>query len=826
MVNRMKNKQRPRVQLPFIGNAALARALVILLCAMPTSAMTSEAAAPVLLTFDVELPDDFPALKAMALDEPVTHFVTGEMAEKFPNEVRALLPGNTIGSHGYAHDDLTTLSPSLMRIDLESAAQALASVTGQKPLWFRAPYTNANEAIYNALADIGFKYDSSETESLWQNPARLLEMPISETPDHLVGSDFELIQRQKLSGDKLARWMIELYDGHASSGRATVLLLHPRLIAPEAAALHTFIDHVRATGGHFVNAQNYVDTLLASHNPAPAIWLNPADQNPQELADAAASEGVSDAFIKVHNSNGDPLHSKCGGGAASDPFGKMVNALHRKGIRVHAWLSVTDNPALATSQPALAMVDAHGVKSTSYVEPGNPEVAANLHKTASCLIGSYAIDGIHLDHLAYPDLSHNLADSVTAAFASEANLGEITIGELFERHYSAWINWRASRLTRLALDLKSNLAQLDNTVSLSATVTETSLLTHAGYETSGQNFSELARHLDLIVPVASSSMQVERLRFAALQRSAGTAVQIRVDAPSNSWTHTAALNTGNTDGHLSWLPGMRTLTDSSLMIPLTGMSASIALLIVMRLPSSKRNRKSQSEGPMRTLDIDPNVSWSVINSCIDEGTIPGNVARIVAEKLNRFNPKRIEQYRMAYLLETALQPSVPSHLSKDQENFTGWRRIMRTYQHKALDAGFVMQDSTGATRRLTSAGKAFLSSAKDDGYRRSDWEHVEIRLHESLHANCPDCATRNHVFWFWPDFDCIGCGRSINLTECNDITIEPARFSSSSESATDSNFQPRDDSYILHEPRTTRPYALGKSHELQQLREKLQSERL
>ena len=89
-----------------------------------------------------------------------TYFTTGEVAERFPEAVRALVrEGHELGCHGVTHTAFDTLDEPTARREIESSAARLrgfATVTS-----FRAPYLRFPEPYVRLLEGTGFALDSS-----------------------------------------------------------------------------------------------------------------------------------------------------------------------------------------------------------------------------------------------------------------------------------------------------------------------------------------------------------------------------------------------------------------------------------------------------------------------------------------------------------------------------------------------------------------------------------------------------------------------------------------------------------------------------------------
>ncbi len=70
--------------------------------------------------------------------------------------------GHEIGNHSFHHRyDLTRQSQAEMREDVANGMQAIAEVTGELPVGFRAPGYTVTDALLAEVASLGARYDSS-----------------------------------------------------------------------------------------------------------------------------------------------------------------------------------------------------------------------------------------------------------------------------------------------------------------------------------------------------------------------------------------------------------------------------------------------------------------------------------------------------------------------------------------------------------------------------------------------------------------------------------------------------------------------------------------
>lgn len=94
-----------------------------------------------------------------------TFFITGYIAEKYPDLVRSIFEsGHEVGCHAYSHDSslaFDVLSFEQQVEHLTKAKNILESITGEEVISFRAPALRVNQYTPMALKATGFKIDSS-----------------------------------------------------------------------------------------------------------------------------------------------------------------------------------------------------------------------------------------------------------------------------------------------------------------------------------------------------------------------------------------------------------------------------------------------------------------------------------------------------------------------------------------------------------------------------------------------------------------------------------------------------------------------------------------
>jgi polysaccharide deacetylase family protein (PEP-CTERM system associated) len=100
-----------------------------------------------------------------ASDARGTFFTLGWIAERHPGVVRAIAAaGHEVGSHGWGHERIPTLTPEEFRASVRDSKAALEDLIGQPVLGYRAPsfsILRGGEWALDILIEEGYRYDSS-----------------------------------------------------------------------------------------------------------------------------------------------------------------------------------------------------------------------------------------------------------------------------------------------------------------------------------------------------------------------------------------------------------------------------------------------------------------------------------------------------------------------------------------------------------------------------------------------------------------------------------------------------------------------------------------
>ena len=140
-----------------------------------------------------------------------TFFVTGEWAEKYPEDVRKFFDaGHEIQNHSDAHPHPNTLSYEALVRDTAACDEKITAVTGTTPTLYRAPYGEYNDLVIRTLKSLGKQVVQWDVDSL----------------DWKEGSAEEIADR---AFDRVKNGSILLFHNDAKNTPAALKFLLPRL---------------------------------------------------------------------------------------------------------------------------------------------------------------------------------------------------------------------------------------------------------------------------------------------------------------------------------------------------------------------------------------------------------------------------------------------------------------------------------------------------------------------------------------------------------------------------------------------------------------------
>lgn len=181
---------------------------------------------------------------------PATLFMGGKWVEDQPEAARQLAanPLFEIANHGFHHRHLTRLDRASVKQELQRAQDAIASITGVRPRFFRAPYGEYDSKLVKVAASLGLttiQYDLASGD-----------------PD------------KRATAKRLSRYVL-----HNVKGGSIVVMHINQRGWHTAEALPTIIRDLRAQGYTFVTVSDLLNApfeaapLLLAHNDSAANAL-------------------------------------------------------------------------------------------------------------------------------------------------------------------------------------------------------------------------------------------------------------------------------------------------------------------------------------------------------------------------------------------------------------------------------------------------------------------------------------------------------------------------------------------------------------------------
>ena len=107
-------------------------------------------------------------LKALEAENVrATFFMVQFWTEKYPEYVKKIdAAGHEIGTHSATHSQMSKLSESEIRKELQTSSQAIESVTGKKVELFRAPFGDYDDLLVQTVEDEGMQAVQWSVDSL------------------------------------------------------------------------------------------------------------------------------------------------------------------------------------------------------------------------------------------------------------------------------------------------------------------------------------------------------------------------------------------------------------------------------------------------------------------------------------------------------------------------------------------------------------------------------------------------------------------------------------------------------------------------------------
>ena len=254
-----------------------------------------------------------------------------------------------------------------------------------------------------------------------------------------------------------------------------------------------------------------------------ALWVDAfhegirSPREADELIAAATRANLNTLIVQVRR-RGDALYTHgiepplddAAYDPAFDALGYVVEAGHRAGLEVHAWINAMpvwrDEPPprdprhlfnqhglTATGAQAWLTASASGDRKFPvgyFLDPGHPAAAAYLADIYLNVVRNYRVDGIHFDYVRYPETEDRLPRGASVGY-NETNVAR------FQRAAGrsdrpapddlAWIQWRRDQVTNLVRRVSIEAKAINPRIKISA-----ALIPWGQPPTSERNFEDVA----------------------------------------------------------------------------------------------------------------------------------------------------------------------------------------------------------------------------------------------------------------------------------------------------------------------------------------------
>jgi peptidoglycan-N-acetylglucosamine deacetylase len=227
---------------------------------------------------EVGLPRILKLLKRYAI--PATFFVTGQVADGYPDQCRLILDhGHEISHHNYYHEWPSKVEPEVERRDFERGLEAIRRLTGATSAGYRAPGWEFSEITFNLLIEHGIQYSSNmmDDEKPYEytvegQPTGIVELPCSWILDDAAFFMYGLTYNAPMSPPShvLDQWKAEFNGLYAEEDcRVYVLTMHPQIIGRPSriAILEELIAYIQSKPKSiFIGCETLVEMLKTSPN--------------------------------------------------------------------------------------------------------------------------------------------------------------------------------------------------------------------------------------------------------------------------------------------------------------------------------------------------------------------------------------------------------------------------------------------------------------------------------------------------------------------------------------------------------------------------------
>ena len=189
---------------------------------------------------------------------PATFFFPAWSLKLAPEQASVILASgmHEIGVHGWIHEQNTRLDEATERRLLVQATDEIASISGVRPVGYRAPSWNLSDNTLDIVLELGLLYESSlmaddrPYELLRSGaPTGLVELPVSWILDD--APLFDPLGDSYASPRAVMQVWIDELDRAWEDGTMFLLTMHPHIVGRRSrmVALEGLIAHAKAKGG-------------------------------------------------------------------------------------------------------------------------------------------------------------------------------------------------------------------------------------------------------------------------------------------------------------------------------------------------------------------------------------------------------------------------------------------------------------------------------------------------------------------------------------------------------------------------------------------------
>ena len=170
--------------------------------------------------------------------------------------------------------------------------------------------------------------------------------------------------------------------------------------------------------------------------------------------DQLKNAGITDLYVNVAGAGFSYYKSAVLPGSSvlidhGDQLSACLKAARPLGLRVHAWLLCYSTERATVKRMDIFkrkgwLLNLPGNRSSRWLDPANPEVQAYLTKAVQEMAVRYAVDGIHLDFVRYPDFNSSLSSVSRRRFESDLRLkvskwpADVKPGGVLHSKFSGW----------------------------------------------------------------------------------------------------------------------------------------------------------------------------------------------------------------------------------------------------------------------------------------------------------------------------------------------------------------------------------------------------